>query len=202
MENHNDYDSNNDEYVTESDYAQDDNNSVSSAFQSSDDGDGDDISHNEDFGELDATVGDKKVNIKAFIADEIRAIEFGTVEEAYEFYFKYGKCKGFAIRKSDVRTRGTEGGKITVMRQLVCNKHGLREMKHFRRADRKREHRPTTRMKCPARLRVHYKVDKNRYVVNFFEEAHNYELTPTRFIHLHPIYREISEADRAQINGL
>ncbi|XP_058732827.1 protein FAR1-RELATED SEQUENCE 5-like [Vicia villosa] len=88
------------------------------------------------------------------------------------------------------------------MRQFVCSKHGLREMKHFKRVDRKREHSPTTRMKCPARLRVHYKADKNRYVVTFLYETHNHELTPTRFIHLHPIYRDISEADRAQINGL
>ncbi|XP_058758233.1 protein FAR1-RELATED SEQUENCE 5-like [Vicia villosa] len=74
----------------ESDYAQDDSNSVSSAFQSSDDGDGDANSHNDDFGELDAAVGDRKVNINALTADEIRAMEFGTVDEAYEFYFNYG----------------------------------------------------------------------------------------------------------------
>ncbi|XP_058741440.1 protein FAR-RED ELONGATED HYPOCOTYL 3-like [Vicia villosa] len=72
--------------------------------------DGNVNSHNDDFGELDAIASDRKVNINALTADEIRAMEFGMVDEAYEFYFKYGKCKGFAIRKSDVRTRGTEGG--------------------------------------------------------------------------------------------
>ncbi|XP_058746642.1 protein FAR1-RELATED SEQUENCE 5-like [Vicia villosa] len=88
------------------------------------------------------------------------------------------------------------------MKQFVCNKRGLRDTKHLRRLDRKREHRPTTRTNCPARLRVHYNPQKDSYVVSCFEEAHNHELTPSRFVHLHPIYREITVADRAQIDGL
>lgn len=59
-----------------------------------------------------------------------------------------------------------------------------------------------TLTKCPGRLRVHYKANKDRYVVLVFEEAHNHELIPSRFVHLHPIYREIYEADKAHIDGL
>ncbi|CAI8611219.1 unnamed protein product [Vicia faba] len=126
-------------------------------------------------------------------------MEFDTVNEAYALN---GKCKGFSIRKSDVRTRGPEGKKVVVMRQYVCNKHGLREKKHLCRIERKRDHNRLTSTKCAARLRVHYKAKKGRYVVSIFEEAYNYELTPSRFVHLHPIYREIYEVDRAQIDGL
>ncbi|XP_058783973.1 protein FAR1-RELATED SEQUENCE 5-like [Vicia villosa] len=189
---------------SESDNGRDDSNSVSSAYQGSSDGDGDGDgdSHGEKFVEFDAVVGDRTVKINALTADEIRAMEFGTVDEANVFYFKYAKCKGFAIRKSDVRTRSTEDGQTIIMRQFVCNKHGLRDTKHLRRLDRKREHRPTTRTNCPARLRVHYNPQKDIYVVTCFEEAHNHELTPSRFVHLHPIYREITAADRAQIDGL
>lgn len=38
--------------------------------------------------------------------------------------------------------------------------------------------------------------------MSIFEEAHNHELTPSKFVHLHPIYRQISETDRAQIDSL
>ncbi|CAI8605240.1 unnamed protein product [Vicia faba] len=118
IENYDHYDSNDvrcrdsDTSDAKSDYALDDNNSVSSAFQSSDDGDGDDNSHNTDSIETNAVVGDRKVNINVLTADEIRAMEFSTVDEANEFYFKYGKCKGFSIRKSDVRTKGTNSGDL------------------------------------------------------------------------------------------
>lgn len=69
--------------------------------------------------EVDAVLGDRLVNINSITVDEIRAMEFGIVYGAYEFYYRYGKCKGFSIRKSDVRTRGLEGSKITVMRRFV-----------------------------------------------------------------------------------
>ncbi|WJX94415.1 hypothetical protein P8452_75833 [Trifolium repens] len=88
------------------------------------------------------------------------------------------------------------------MSQFVCNKHGFRDKKHLCRIDRKREHRRLTRTGCAARLRVQYKRKKDRYVVSIFEEGHNHELTPSKYVHLHPIYRQISEADRAQIDAL
>lgn len=88
------------------------------------------------------------------------------------------------------------------MREFVCNKHGYKDKKHLCKIDRKREHRRLTRTGCTARLRVQYKPKKDRYVVSIFEEGHNHELTPSKYVHLHPIYRQISEADRAQIDGL
>lgn len=88
------------------------------------------------------------------------------------------------------------------MRSFVCNKRGLKEKKHLCTVDRKRYRRRLTRTKCAARLCVHYKAKKDRYVVFVFEEGHNLELTPSMFMHLHPIYRQISEADRAHIDGL
>ncbi|CAI8598004.1 unnamed protein product [Vicia faba] len=180
----------------------DDSYSVSSGYQSSNDGDSADNTYNDDLVKVDVVVGDRLVNINSINADEIRAMEFGIVDEAYEFYYRYDKCKGFSIRKSDVRTIRPEGSKITVMRLFLCNKQGLRENKYLYRIDREIDHRRLTRTKCLARHHVHYKAKKDRYVVLVFEETHNYELTPSRFVHLHPIYREIYEADRAQIGGL
>jgi len=51
----------------------------------------------------DAVVGEEMVRINSLTTEGIRAMEFVSVEEAYDFYFKYGKCKGFAVRKSDIR---------------------------------------------------------------------------------------------------
>jgi len=73
----------------------------------------------------------------------------------------------------------------------VCNKHGLRDWKHLSRNDRKRDHRRLTQTNCEARLPVHYKAKKGRYVVSSFEEGNNHELTPPKFTHLHPLYRKI-----------
>ncbi|CAJ2636447.1 unnamed protein product [Trifolium pratense] len=168
----------------------------------SDDADKDDADADDDPVEVDAVLGDTLVRINSITSDEIRALEFGTIDAAYEFYYQYGKCKGFAIRKSDSRKRGPKGNRITVMRQFVCSKHGLRDKKHLYRIDRKREHRRLTRTNCPARLRVHYKAEKDRYVVSMFVEGHNHELNPSSLVHLHPVYRKTSEADRAQIDGI
>ncbi|KAI5421453.1 hypothetical protein KIW84_045040 [Lathyrus oleraceus] len=89
-------------------------------------------------------------------------MEFRTVSEYYNFYYSYGKYKGFAIRKGDVRRRGPEGSEIVVMRQYVYNNHGLRDNKHLVRVDRKRDHRCLTRTRCAPRLYVHYKDKKDR----------------------------------------
>ncbi|CAJ2662867.1 unnamed protein product [Trifolium pratense] len=40
-------------------------------------------------------------------------MEFATLNEAYDFYYRYGKYNGFAVRKGDSRVRGSEG----------CNHH-------------------------------------------------------------------------------
>ncbi|CAI8586490.1 unnamed protein product [Vicia faba] len=172
-------------------------------YQSSDD-DVDDADNDDedDSVELDAIVSDKVVSVNSMTSDEICAMEFGYVNDVYDFYYKYGKCKGFSIRKSDIRRKGHEGSKITVMRQFVCNKHGSRENKYLCSLDRKRDHKRLTCTKCTARHRVHYKAKKGIYVVSIFKEAHNHELTPSRFVHLHPVYHQIYEADRAQINVL
>ncbi|XP_045831618.1 protein FAR1-RELATED SEQUENCE 5-like [Trifolium pratense] len=166
--------------------------SVSSADKSSTDGNND----------VDEVGGDIKVRFDTITAEEIRCMEFATVSEAYDFYYRYGKYNGFAVRKSDSRVTGSGDNKVIKMKQFVCNKHGVREKRHLVRTDRKLEHRRLTRTQCGARLRVNYKAEKDRYVVTAFEETHNHELTPARFVHLHPVYRKIFETDKAQVDGL
>ncbi|MCH85465.1 protein FAR1-RELATED SEQUENCE 5, partial [Trifolium medium] len=142
--------------------------SVSSADKSSTDGNND----------VDEVGGDNKVRFDTITAEEIRCMEFATVSEAYDFYYRYGKYNGFAVRKSDSRVTGSGDNKVIKMKQFVCNRHGVREKRHLVRTDRKLEHRRLTRTQCGARLRVNYKAEKDRYVVTAFEETHNHELTP------------------------
>ena len=105
------------------------------------DGDVDDDVHDESVEQegsiSDALKGERLVNVSSIPSDEILKLEFGIVDETYDFYYRYGKCKGFAIRKGDVR-RNSSG--IIIMRQFVCNKHVLRHKKHLSRNDRKRDH--------------------------------------------------------------
>ncbi|MCI39319.1 protein FAR1-RELATED SEQUENCE 5, partial [Trifolium medium] len=81
--------------------------SVSSGYDSLGDGDDtsndhddDDAGNDHDFDD-DTFVGDRAVRINSMTSDEIRAMEFDSIDEAYEFYYQYGKCKGFSVRKSD-----------------------------------------------------------------------------------------------------
>jgi hypothetical protein len=202
-----------------SDY-EDDSESKCSGFEGSDDSvdsdDGDDSDaaaatdddedkdDRDDSARVNAEVnaGDRMVRINSITADEIAALEFSNVEEAYEFYYRYGKCKGFSVRKHDRRYGGPKSNRKLYMRQFVCSKQGLRDKKHLCRVDRKRDHRRLTRSDCKARLRVNYKPNKGKYVVSLFEEGHNHELTPSQYVHLHPVFRKISASDKAQIDSL
>ena len=182
-----------------------DDDGCSADYSAGDEGEDDESEGHESEGDKnldeddDVVVGEEMVRINSLIVDGIRAMEFASIDEAYDFYFKYGKCKGFAVRKSDIRRNVNDE---IVIRQYVYNKQGLREKMHLSRSDRQRDHRRLTCTKCPARLRVHYRSKKGRYVVSIFEEGHNHELTPSSVVHLHPVYRKISEADKAQIDGL
>jgi hypothetical protein len=108
------------------------NYDVSDEDQSSDD---EDVADNYDGSEAieseepnqEVPVGEHMVRINSLTAEEIRGLEFGNCDEAYEFYYQYGKCKGFAIRRSDMR-RKPKGTGMIVMNQFVCNKRGLRDV--------------------------------------------------------------------------
>ncbi|CAI8618971.1 unnamed protein product [Vicia faba] len=83
-----------------------------------------------------AVVGDRLVIINSITSDEIRAMKFGNVSEAYEFYYRYGKCKGFAIRKIHVRRRGLEGNRTChIMGYMVAQKGGYNDV-GFTKKDR------------------------------------------------------------------
>lgn len=128
-------------------------------------------------------------------ADDIRHLDFGSEEEAYQFYQAYAKYQGFIVRKDDI---GRDYHGNVNMRQFVCNRQGLRSKKHYNRTDRKRDHKPVTRTNCLAKLRVHLDYKIGKWKVVSFEECHNHELTPARFVHFIPPYRVMNDADKAK----
>ncbi|CAJ2644600.1 unnamed protein product [Trifolium pratense] len=125
--------------------------SISNMNQSLVDGD-----HSADNGndDGDAVGGNSQIRFDTITAEEIRSMEFATLNEAYDF--------------------------ITVMVSIMVLLLG----------------------KVIVGLRVKYKAEKDRYVVSAFEETHNHELTPARFVHLHPVYHKIFEVDKAQVDSL
>lgn len=68
--------------------------------------------------------------------------------------------------------------------------------------DRKGDHRPMTRTKCPGRLHVllDYKIFMWR--VSIFDETHNHELTPVNHVHRMVRYHVMSNLDKAQVDSL
>ncbi|KAJ1427455.1 FAR1 DNA-binding domain [Sesbania bispinosa] len=129
----------------------------------------------------------------------IRNEKVGDEKMSEEKVKSYAKALGFVVRKDDVKK--DVRGQI-VMRHIVCNREGLRNKKYFMKVDRKRDHKPMTRTNCLAKLRIHYHQRTSKWRVVSFEECHNHELTPAKFVHLLPAYRKMTEADKAQVDSL
>lgn len=148
----------------------------------------------------DLDVGDEQYKkVANLTTNEIRGLEFGSEEEAYQFYQTYAKCHGFVVRKDDVN-RDIKGN--IIMRRLVCNRAGLRNKKHLMRVDRKREHKPITRTNCQAKLQVHFNQRRSKWIVMSFEESHSHELIPSKFMCLILAYCVMTNADKAQVDSL
>ncbi|KAL2340115.1 hypothetical protein Fmac_008055 [Flemingia macrophylla] len=121
------------------------------------------ISAEEDDSEVDV---DDEVGYKTLMdltEDEINGMEFACESDAYNFYFSYGKCHGFVIRKDEVRY--DDDGNV-VMCQFLCCRAGLRDKKHLMRDDRKKFHRPLSRTDCKAKLRVRADCKRNLITIN------------------------------------
>ncbi|XP_066325347.1 protein FAR1-RELATED SEQUENCE 5-like [Miscanthus floridulus] len=99
---------------------------------------------------------------------------FATEGEAYIFYNKYARDKGFSVRKQKVR-RAKHSGQLLFW-WFLCSREGKRETKWPEKEDLSRRPRPLTRCVCQAKLDI--KLDRTRgvwYVSNFVDE-HNHGL--------------------------
>ncbi|XP_015944684.1 protein FAR1-RELATED SEQUENCE 5-like [Arachis duranensis] len=143
--------------------------------------------------------GEVEKKLTELTRDDIWGIEHDSVEECVQFYKNYAKVHGFVARCDE---KGYDFNGNLNMRQMVCNREGTRRKKYLEMENRKRDHRPITRVMCQARIRFHYDMKLRKWKVTAFEETHNHDLIPPKYIQFVPAYRVMTEADKAQANSL
>jgi len=100
--------------------------------------------------------------------NEIVRKMFANEEEGFQFYNKYGREKGFSVRRSYVEW--DSGHNELTLRKFVCSREGFREEKHTKREDKQRRPRNITRVGCRAKFVIAR--DKNTgqwYVKDFID---------------------------------
>ncbi|XLT24651.1 hypothetical protein HN873_055943 [Arachis hypogaea] len=169
--------------IKEDDVKNDSDNDLGDDFDyqpnAEDDADDDDVDSLDSTSKSEEVCGVKR--IADLMVEDIWNLEFRTEDEACQFYNAYSCWHRFVMRKDDV-VRDNQGR--IIIRQLVCNKEGWRNMRYLDMDDRSREARSLTRTKCPARLRVKLDYGCGRWKVSCFVESHNHDLTPPQFAHL------------------
>ncbi|XP_065625239.1 protein FAR1-RELATED SEQUENCE 5-like isoform X2 [Quercus suber] len=116
-------------------------------------------------------------------------MEFDTLEDAWEFWLKYGRQMGFDVRKHYIN-KSKKDGKIT-SRGFVCAKQGIRGLE---KEDMIRtRNRDDTRTNCPVKLYVSLVREIGKYKVTDFIEEHNHTLHLSETVHMMRSQRKISE---------
>ncbi|XP_057734470.1 protein FAR1-RELATED SEQUENCE 5-like [Arachis stenosperma] len=138
-------------------------------------------------------------DVEGIDVEDIMKKVFRSDEDAYEFYKKFGKYHGFGVRKGD--SWKDEDGIVT-RRRFFCNRQGLRDEKHYNRVDRMRVHKPETRTNCEAKFSIYLDRSASVWRVRKIENKHNHDLTPSCMVHLIAKYRSLTDAAKAQVDGL
>ncbi|KAK9162259.1 hypothetical protein Syun_003161 [Stephania yunnanensis] len=99
-------------------------------------------------------------------------LQFGSQEEAYEFYNAYAKEKGFSIRKSRIERSRIDHSMIS--RLFVCTNQGLRSSKDKRYEGKIVRPRQETRLDCRAAMFI--KKRSGKWHVERFHKEHNHDL--------------------------
>ncbi|RYR65083.1 hypothetical protein Ahy_A03g011074 [Arachis hypogaea] len=132
-------------------------------------------------------------------ADDILNQVWKSVEDAYEFYRRYGRVNRFGVRKGD---SGKDSHSNVVRYQFFCNKEGLREIKHYNRIDRQRGHKPETRTGCKAMLSIYLEKSEQKWKVRKVVLDHNHDLAPVGMSYLIRSHRKMTDAAKAHIDGM
>ncbi|XP_062114158.1 protein FAR1-RELATED SEQUENCE 5-like [Humulus lupulus] len=121
-------------------------------------------------------------------------MEFGSEEEAYNFYNSYAFKVGFSIRRSKGQ-KDQDGRMIDRMFCYSCE--------GYRRRDRRdmnvKYHRAETRFGCLARMKVTSRQTDNYRVIEFVAEHTHVTSSPNKS-HLHRSHRRVTAAQAAEID--
>ncbi|KAL4294191.1 hypothetical protein AHAS_Ahas18G0203400 [Arachis hypogaea] len=134
---------------------------------------------------------------------DVFTTEFTSLQAAYDYYNKYGRIKGFSVRRSKVGRRTKQAAEGEIIWQIfVCSREGERDGKHMQREDRKMDPRPITRCGCEDRIKVHVDDASGRWFVEQFYDNHNHPMLDARFRGLSRSHRAVKESDLHQINSM
>jgi zinc finger SWIM domain-containing protein 3 len=124
-------------------------------------------------------------------------MEFGSEQEAYEFYNEYGRNHGFSIRKDWGNKRKADG--VVTSRKFTCCKEGFRAERESEGP--KRCERAETRTSCQAYMKIQLDKKKGgKYYINSLELNHNHVLHVLQCVHMMPSQRKISKAQALKID--
>ncbi|KAM3197683.1 hypothetical protein ACQJBY_073010 [Aegilops geniculata] len=129
---------------------------------------------------------------------KVMAMTFGSQWEAYTFYNKHARERGFNIRKEKVKRGKGLSGTIR-FRRYVCSRAGKQQSKFLNSEGHTRRLRPGTRCECGAQLVV--KLDKAHKIwfVAAFLDDHNHVLARPDEVAFLRSHRRIQDFQRAEI---
>lgn len=125
---------------------------------------------------------------------------FASVAEAYNFYNKYVKEKGFSVRMQKVRR--ARHSRAFLFRRFLCSREGNREAKWLDNQNCSRRPRALTRCDCNAKLDI--RLDRSWgvwYVQNFVDE-HNHRLASQDEVPFLRSHRKLKDFQRTEIMAM
>ncbi|PIA47415.1 hypothetical protein AQUCO_01400229v1 [Aquilegia coerulea] len=142
--------------------------------------------------------GDNDASLMKLGSEPYLGLQFGSQDEAYEFYNAYAKEKGFSIRKSRIERSRIDHSMIS--RLYVCANQGLRSTKDKRYEGKIVRPRQETRLDCRAAMFI--KRRSGIWVVERFHKEHNHDLVdPTKAEKLRS-HRKMTMATKSMLEEL
>ncbi|XP_043716929.1 protein FAR1-RELATED SEQUENCE 12-like [Telopea speciosissima] len=111
-------------------------------------------------------------SLKKLGSEPYTGLQFGSEDEAYEFYNAYAKEKGFSIRKSRIERSRVD--KSVLSRKYVCAHEGFHWTKDKRYKGKVIRSRRETRVDCRAAMSIKRK--SGGWIVYKVHHEHNHEL--------------------------
>ncbi|CAK8540947.1 unnamed protein product [Lathyrus sativus] len=115
------------------------------------------------------------------------------------FYNWYGCIHEFAGRKSKMVMN--VNGEV-IQQTFLCHRESARDDKYNNYSVKKREHKPTSRCDCLAKVQVHVDFNIERWYIKFFDGVYNHTFADDKYEQMLPAHRKMSEYDKYQIKTM
>jgi hypothetical protein len=174
---------------------------------SSQDADEDDRdTNNEGFGcnfdeeiAVDSMADMEKINFKEISSEEIMRYHFLTAKLHLYFIIGMVVCMDLWVERVELLRM------LAVKyfnKHFVCHREGTRDDKYSKLVSRRREHKPTSRCGCEAKMQVHLDINSERWYIKFFDDTHNHSFLDNKYEGMLPAHRKMSEYDKYQMKTM